>query len=635
MRPRITIYPFNDTTYSTQLYSYNGFTDTGSAAKPISLQFEGTVSGAGTFSIEIEDSDGTLDPESFIKGNRIFIEMSKDGSIWQPAFKGLVRSCERFLFGAKGSNFTIRGYSYLIRFNERILNVIKQSSLTGPDYNRTDSTMFTDNLINDLLTTDTNYIYGIDDTQQYSLFKTTNITSSLVDNWIPRLDAQLVTVADAINSVLEFGNGVITIDPSNDQLVLFDPQQVTTGTGIFLVTDQPNLIADNAAYTMYPVEPYKYTVSYDYPDSGSRLIASIGSVQCPETTITSGGGGTRLDVWDNGHEMFLADSGFTQNAFSGPILSVSDSPLTSIAVGVATLGTMTGTGLNVLNANLVSWTTANLTPNWPPFITNIPLYVNGVSGTAWPNQAAGVRSANFIMKTAPGWGGASLGAIINPSTQKLVIMFSVASTVTQNSNNHILLGERYPFYSVAGFTYHGFFVVNQGGSTWLSNSTSAKSDALLAVAITVGSDAPPGGGTTTIPPCGGLPQLADADPLFAVAQDKNMSARLGVVERVVSDLPSHIRTKQTMDEFLFNKLFTASKPRFVFDYPAVTIPNTVPKAGDICAHVSQKAKVGTKRSPLQVGVILSVNYDFNQDDEGVFSLTKMGLSTTGIRRGYY
>src|ERR1051325_2278517 len=110
LKPRITIYAFNDTTYATQLYTYNAFTDSGATTKPVSMQFESTTTGAGSFSIEIEDSDGLLDQETFIKGNRIFIECSKDGSTWQPAFKGLIRSVKRSLFGALGSTFTISGY---------------------------------------------------------------------------------------------------------------------------------------------------------------------------------------------------------------------------------------------------------------------------------------------------------------------------------------------------------------------------------------------------------------------------------------------------------------------------------------------------------------------------------------------
>lgn len=620
MRPRITIYPFSDTTYATQLYSYNGFTDVGTTAKPISLEFEGSVSGAGTFSIEIEDSDGTLDPETFIKGNRVFIEMSKDGSTWQPAFKGLVRSCTRYLFGAKGSTFTISGFSYLIRFNERILNIIKQSTLTtGQDYNRGDTLMFTNNLINDLLTTDINYVYNIDDTQKYSLFKTANITSSPINDWVPRVDAQLVTVADAINSILEFGNGIITIDPSNDQLILFDPQQVTSATGVFLVTDQPNLIADNAAYTMYPVEPYKYTVSYDYPDSGSRLVGSIGSVKCPETIIPGTPGSGGLDTT----YLFGFTSAVSWNGgvFWGSYWDGGGTPVKRIRIGCQSLGAPTGAAKNHFLVQLQNTINGALSATFDMYPESVTTGY-GTSAGVVPVGASGVLGAKFVITSTT-----SLN--ISLSGTSYYVAVSPDQTTAQDANNNYHWG-----YDPSSPPQGNFVEFNSSGTAIGSGSNA---DFKMEVFAGSGTPPVPTGGTpsTTIPPCGGLPQLADADPVFAVAEDKNMSARLGVVERSLSDLPSHIRKKQSMDEYLFTKLFTASKPRFVFDYPAVTIPNTIPRAGDICTHVAKKANVGTKRSPLQVGVILSVRYDFNQDDEGVFSLTKMGLSTTGLRRGYY
>jgi hypothetical protein len=118
--------------------------------------------------------------------------------------------------------------------------------------------MFSDNLINDLLTNDANYLYTVDDTQLYSVFKTTNITSSPIDDWIPRIDVALDNLSDGINSVLEFTNSLLTVDFSNDQLVLFNPDRLpnTGGAGVFLITDNMIQSADDASYTMYPITDY-------------------------------------------------------------------------------------------------------------------------------------------------------------------------------------------------------------------------------------------------------------------------------------------------------------------------------------------------------------------------------------------
>jgi hypothetical protein len=632
LKPRITIYAFNDTTYATQLYTYNAFTDSGATTKPVSMQFESTTTGAGSFSIEIEDSDGLLDQETFIKGNRIFIECSKDGSTWQPAFKGLIRSVKRSLFGALGSTFTISGYSYLVRLNERILNTIRESTVTGGQYNRTDSTMFTNNLINSILTTDSNYVYGLDDTQQYSLFKTSNIASSPITTWIPRLDAQLVPISEAISSILEFSsNALMVMDPSNDQLVLFDPQQIASGANVFLVTDQPNFVADDAAITMYPIEPYTYDISYDYPDSGSRLIATIGLSspvdQCPPdevvppvfnyeisfpmgrtmpSNLTSpcpGSGGSAAI-----HGMMTS--------FQSPL----DGTLKGITIPVTSSGNLSGSHNSVL-ARIYAYTNgSSLGAQVGPDIT---LYKDGVAGTPFPSA----NSNLWFLKTAANWTSANLTVLTN-------YYLGVLDDISNNSVWFSLTALNSEYNVI-------IYSVNYNPPSWWGNGGNSPFGS-IPVCLNAGNGFNTGGWfhidlDTTAPrgACGGVPAVNDADPVFAVAEDKNMSKRLGMVERVVSDLPPHIRTKQTMDEYLFAKLFTASKPRFTFDFPAVSIPTKIPKAGDIVAHVAKKAGVGTKTSPLQTGVIMSVSYEFRQDDEGIIGLTKLGLSTTGIRRGYY
>jgi hypothetical protein len=640
LKPRITIYAFNDTTYATQLYTYNAFTDSGATTKPISMQFESTTTGAGSFSIEIEDSDGLLDQETFIKGNRIFIECSKDGSTWQPAFKGLIRSVKRSLFGALGSTFTISGYSYLVRLNERILNTIRESTVTGGQYDRTDSTMFTNNLINSILTTDSNYVYGLDDTQQYSVFKTSNIASSPITTWIPRLDAQLTTVSDAISSILEFSsNALMVMDPANDQLVLFDPQQIASGANVFLVTDQPNLVADDAAITMYPIEPYTYDISYDYPDSGSRLISSIGNAGvCPEEVQTD----PLQDTYSSAGWLF---DGTTTGGVSFAMGNIPSSPIKNLRIQMVAHGncsaqtqitvkiwgprTDTTVGGQCTIGGVIHAVSVQEIKLGALASPSMTLYKDGIAGTPFPDASAGDTS--FIVQMASSAVGPAISGndftmgIIPVSTQTAAAKVGV---VIDNSTSWHGSSTTTPYFSTYDnqsfalrYSTDSFNVGCYPTSNPITGEKYFRYDIGLA----------PG----TKPACGGLPALADADPVFAVAEDKNMSKRLGMVERVVSDIPTHVRTAQTMNEYLFARLFTASKPRFTFDFPAVSIPTKIPKAGDIVAHVSKKAGVGTKSSPLQTGVIMSVNYEFRQDDEGIIGLTKMGLSTTGIRRGYY
>jgi len=303
LKARINIYQFTDTTYSSPIYTYNPFLESqGGIDKPVELHFESTTTTAGTFQIQIDNSNDTYDPDQFARGNRVTIDCSKDNNTWSGAYHGLVRSVREKVFGPNNRIILIEGYSYNIRLSERIIDTKMQARLNVGVFDRTDSTMFTDNLLNTLLTDDTKYINSVDDTQLYSIFKTANITASPIDDWIPRLDAEMSTLSEAVNSVLEFTQSLLEIDFSNDQLVLFNPDRPASGgSNAFLVTDAMNLNADSSLNTMYPIEDYTYQISYDFPDSANRLICAIGNIQCPEQLIQGRliPGTVGVQIWDN------------------------------------------------------------------------------------------------------------------------------------------------------------------------------------------------------------------------------------------------------------------------------------------------------------------------------------------------
>lgn len=138
-------------------------------------------------------------------------------------------------------------------------------------------------------------------------------------------------------------------------------------------------------------------------------------------------------------------------------------------------------------------------------------------------------------------------------------------------------------------------------------------------------------------PCGANQSTIETDNVFAIAHDKNMSNRMGIVERIVSGLPTHIKNKQTLDEYLYNQIYFSAKPRFTFDYPSLTMSNKLPKAGDIVAHVDSRVNVGINNAPVQTGLISSVRYSFAQGSgqNDALGLRKLALKTTGIKRGSY
>src|SRR6266496_2776180 len=601
LKPRIRIYAFNDTTYATPLYSYDPFTDAGTVNKPIALSFDSLTTNAGTFSLEIEDAGGLLDPDVLMRGNRVFIDCSKDGSTYQPAFKGLVRSSDQNIYAATGRNLVLNGFSYLIRLNERIVNLVKEATITGGAFDRTDSTMFTNNLVNDILTTDGNYIYSTDDTALYSVLKTNNITGSLVTDWVPKIDAQFVSVGDAIDNVLEFSNSLIMVDFSTDQLELYNPQQASAATSVFLVTNQMNQLADDADITMYPNQPYKYNVSYDYPDSGSRLIVSYKSPNSSAgTDVCAAVPEVTPDGLFSAHTNtdYLYQTG--DIAFANPF-GANNTVIQRLRLALECQGNVSAHNSTIAQIRSDSSGVASTQVG-----SDILLYreVNGIPtpGTAFPSASTTV----FIVGQEPG---------VNGPSVSLGTTYWLALNDTSYSSNSVRIG-----WIQSGDGGDQCYSMN-GGTSWtlLPNPGSRWNRWELASAST--------------PECGGTP--AGANDVFCVAHDRNASGKIGIVERAITGLPSYVIDLQTINEYLYNKLYISSKPRFTFDFPSVTMPNKIPKAGDICCHVDRRANVGLRGSPLQTGIITQVSYDFNQGSDGVLGLRNLALSTTGVRRGYY
>lgn len=615
LRPRIRIFPFNDKSYADPIYTYNAFADEGSEGKPIALVFDSQITSVGDFSIEIEDSGNTLDPDIFLRGNRVFIECSKDGITWEAAFKGLIRSVEQKIFASTGRNLILQGYSYLIRLNERVINTIKESAVTGDPaiYDRTDSTMFTDNLINDLLSTDSNYVSSVDDTQLYGVLEKNNITSSPIVEWIPRLDAQLISVSSAITRVLDFSNGLLMFNPEDDELMLYTADLVTPSTGIFTITNHANADADNGDYAMYPLAPYSYDISYDYPDSGSRLIGSIGNagVCAPEPSaevVTKSG---QLG------DFYVAGSG---QRWIAPAVQFPSTVIHNLVIPVKTVGN--NSSANKATVRIYDNNSADGYGTISNSVgSSFELYVNGIQGTAFPS----VTTEMVLLIQKSGHTGPTVvpGLWYYLSVQINRTITSTANSVlwrtdAPNQTNH-LGGRRAESYNNGVLWAFQHFLPgdqNPGDTTKIYHKW------LFSVS--------PG-------PCGGTQSTQATDPIFAVAHDKNMSKRLGVVERVATSIPSYVKTAQTLNEYMFNQIYYSAKPRFTFDFPSLSMPNKLPKAGDIVAHVDTRVNVGTQTGPIQTGIINKIRYSFQQaaGRNSTLGLNTLALTTTGIKRGSY
>jgi hypothetical protein len=610
LKPRIRIYALEDDTYASPLYSYNGFTDTGSSNnKPIGLSFETSTTNVGQCSLTIEDADQDFNENEYLKGNRIFIEGSKDNVTWQPAFKGLHRGVVQEAYGPTGRNITFNAYNYLIRLGERIVQLNKESSKTGTVYNETDSTMFTDNLINDILTQDDNYVFSTSEAGGTGKpLSATNITSSPITQWIPKLDVEFGTLASAIDEILDYSGGLLTVNFANDQLVLYDPEQVTADTGVFMVTNTVNKLADEVNVTMYPLEPYSYSVHYDTDESANRLILPFKSPDStpktehsgeftPEQVTAaaqpvpgSGAAGSRM----------LYDFGKLWQARSITISPSGDPNLFRFVM--CCQGNCSSFPSNSLRLWIHNDNPATITPSIAisgPMI----LYPQRSDGVFASNATFPSASTSFFVVGMRDADQMTIGELLINKDYWMVI----ESTAAQS--NTVRLGLVCELNGTATQAY------SLNGTSWTTANT------------------PPTRFWNIDPTEAGQPE--NNLDWIVMANDRNGESKLGKVERTVTSIPNHIDGLQTIQEYLFPRLYLASKPRFSFDYPRLTMPNKIPKAGDVLCHYDTTVNAGTRTTPVQTSIITSARFEFGQDSDGVLGLRKLGLSTAGLRKGYY
>ena len=641
LRPRIKIYALTDLNYATPLYSYDPFTDVGSDNKPVSLHFTTETSNAGPFALEIDNSNDGLDIDLLTRGNRVVIECSKDGSHWNYAFKGLVRGAEHTVFGASGDKtLTLTGYSYMIRLNERVANFAVQSAINSStgQYIRTDTTMNTNNLVFNLMDDYNYYAYLSPDLYTMPIIYLDHLLSSPINNWIPRIDGGFATVSDALKSILEYSNSAATVDFTTDQLELYNAEQVTSNTGIFLITDQPKTSADQSDNVMYPIEPFTYEIGYNQPDAANRLIASIGNYGCvPASQADPIMGSYAYLVW------FYTGSASCSIAENVTLVS---SPLTGLRIGLVAHGncssqtSLTGklwyyeiaAGPDTMNCygtgEYEGYMWVRFVYHYRPttYVGQVSLYRNGVPDTPFPDASTG-GDVQF-------WAGMEPTAIGPVVDTDYILGITPGTTQTASAKIGWIMDRSTLWYMTSTSNFSGWGSGNPEWDCYYDSYCGTPVRSFLATRDPFRIDY---NSTTFTPtfPCGGLPSTADADPVQALATDYNMIKRTGFVERALADIPVYVKTKQTMDEYMFAQIYASAKPRFTFDFPAVTVPSKLPKAGDIIAHCIKNANLGTKSTPVQTGMISGVDYEFTQDESSVLGLTKLKMQTTGIRKGYY
>lgn len=613
IRPWISVGRLDDPIFAEPLYQYYSQTDTGTVAKPLSLRFESRTGSAGSFELEIEDSDHTLDVDAFSRGCRVSVIAEKGEIEPMGVWYGVVRSLQEKQYGINGHNVILKGYSILIRNSERIIDFEAISS------GRSASGMFTMNLIDMLLSDDNVYLFTQNDSDMWNIIRNEHVSSSNIIRPVPRASAHMSTLSESMNQILEYSDSLIGPEMELRQNVLYNADDAQLSffqdSVIYTLTNRIDLTSDPADTTMYPLSSYTYSYGYDYPVNASRLVASIGSSSCNPGSGPSGGGDPSWLEGEWQWALELADdSENTTNAIAIPFVASSASVL-DMKLGLTSIG----------NASFMNYA-------YVAFLTNA--VISGVSvpdrflgtGTGWyPSYRHGVPGTAFpSIDTTNFWLGFSSGQnvgteiTLTPGVKYWVAL--KASGTVYLANSIAWIGDN----QSASYGYSNDHLVT------VSVLTGDSSGATHAFRIDYQQGSVIGGRD-----CAGMPGTEDAMPNFIMGTEMNATNRTGLIEKTLTTLPGSAKDINTLNEYMFDKLYVASKPKFTFTYPALTMPTIPPKAGDILCHFDTKFNVGTKKSAVQTSMITEVVYDFRQDETGALGLTKIALTTSGLKRGSY
>ena len=364
-----------------------------------------------------------------------------------------------------------------------------------------------------------------------------------------------------------------------------------------------NKLADEVNVTMYPLEPYSYSVHYDTDESANRLILPFKHPDSTPATQHKENTPDQFNATDSGVYGLLFEGGIKQWWATSFMIQTSGDP-GLIRIVFRTFGNCSGFASNATRCWIYNDTVAPAASK-PTIAISGPmiLYPRKSDGT-FPTSGVSYPSsptAHLVL-------GMRDGDFCGEMLSNQLYWLAIETTAPQTASNYLTLPVE-----VKGSTS---LCTSPNGSTW---NPSFPERPFRMWNVPFKDQGKPENNLDWI----------------VMANDRNGETKLGKVERTVSSIPNHIDGLQTIQEYLYPRLYLASKPRFSFDYPSLTMPNKIPKAGDVLCHYDTTVKVGTRTTPVQTSIITSANFEFGQGSDGVLGLRKLGLSTAGLRKGYY
>lgn len=558
-------------------YTFNPFTWNNAAGGVTYCSLSLGTNQHGQFEIEFEDASKTIDDTLVKSPARCYIYFGKSESNFHLMLSGMIRQsgyirgCENNLL------YYVSGFGTGIRSNERILDVNEAPTKTtrdGVTIDTTDTNFHARNIIDDSVDDGGYYPENITDEIQEaggsSIYDYLNASGTLnespVKDFIPGIQSRFQEMGDTWNQVEDYTGARAYVD-TDDKIQLQPLMTPFSAKYGFMINAQPN-DTDSADTTMYINEDYSFFNSIQ-KDAGysNGMYGILPADLTPDKEYFT----DNTYSWEN------------RNVEIAQRFRPPTNPNWRIFAAVE------GVGLtNVQSENSVRgrWRLAEDDNGEPgTVIANRYMYPNEHYSTS----EGGMQTIEIM-----GRGNTDLSV----NKYYWLILSSVNATATEYWK---------------WFTFR--LVDARGESMTASTGTSSDSDA--------------GSGWTPTP--GYLQMMLTtrfkAEP-FGIFDQKAIEENI-LIESVAQGFPQQITSKLAAAKYLVGLMQYSARPRRVFQFPSLTVPNNPVFPGDIAYIVDSRFNFSTSGNPVVTGSITDLNYTFGVRNAGLSPSSK-GMSSLAL-----
>ena len=582
--PRIQIKSLDKTQ---TFHTFNPFTFTGTSRALIYCNVNLSLSQHGTFEFQVDDHLQSLDIDNIKNGNRVVISMGKTNNNLFTHLSGMIRQtgysrgCEDNLL------YNVSGYGTGIRLNERILDVLldELKTIDGSTVDQTDSDFFANRVVDDALDRASYYpksIYSgeVEGTGGFGYINSSGATvTSPVKDFIPGVLLRFGEIEDLFSQIEGYTGARIYVD-EQDRIQLQPVKTPLSTNSGFKITTNVQLDSDLADNTMYVDAETDYTFSDSIgKDSGySNSLFGILSASVPPDKDASGANN------------FLENKTVEIAMRFKPITN----PHWRLYAGVE------GVGLtNVQSENSVRGRWRICADD-----NGKPQNIGGIIANRYMYPNEHYTTADGGLQTIEIFGRGSND--LDENTWYWLILSSVNATTTEYWR-------------------------------WYYDPASSQHQSATAAPNTSTADDGGTGWTVT-----NTRKMVLFQGRFK-AEPHNILDVLGVrkrimIESVIPNFPQQITSKQAAVKYLVGLIHYASRPRRIFQFPSLTVPNKPVFPGDTCCIVDDRFGFSTGGNPVIGGQITDVNYQMGIKGGGTspssIGQTRLQLSVVAFPGNY-